>query len=213
MYKKLEDEFKAEFKHEIKSFDNVNILRLLPAILSRKECNDLLNAYPETTKKNKRNRLVIRLLYSTGIRIAELSNLKYCDLNFDDNTIFIRSGKGDKDRYVCCDVETMKILKEKLKNFQLSDNIFKVSIRQLRRIVEKAGTITGISEKYEAMNRVFSAHSLRHAFATHCYENGMRIFTLKKLLGHQYLGTTEIYISTAARYDVLEYLRSGVFRG
>ena len=92
MYKKLEDEFKAEFKHEIKSFDNVNILRLLPAILSRKECNDLLNAYPETTKKNKRNRLVIRILYSTGIRIAELSNLKYCDLNFDDNTIFIRSG-------------------------------------------------------------------------------------------------------------------------
>ena len=75
----------------------------------------------------------------------------------------------------------MKILKEKLKDLQLSDNIFKISIRQLRRIVEKAGTITGISEKYEAMNRVFSAHSLRHAFATHCYENGMRIFTLKKL--------------------------------
>ena len=76
-----------------------------------------------------------------------------------------------------------------------------ISVRQIRRIVEEAGEITGISQKYAAMDRVFSSHSLRHAFATHCYENGMRTLTLKKLMGHEYLATTEIYLYTSMQVD------------
>jgi integrase len=90
----------------------------------------------------------------------------------------------------------------------LSESIFGLTLRQLRRIVEKAGEIVGIPQKYKGMDRVFSPHSLRHAFATHSYENGMRTLTLKKLLGHEFLGTTEIYIFTAMKYDVAEYRRT-----
>lgn len=62
------------------------------------------------------------------------------------------------------------------------------------------------------MDRVFSAHSLRHTYASHCYENGMRLFSLRKLLGHEYLGTTLIYVDTAVRYDYDEYVKTHPFK-
>jgi hypothetical protein len=68
--------------------------------------------------------------------------------------------------------------------------------------------MTGISEKYEAMGRVFSTHSMRHAYATHCYENSMRLPTLQRFLGHEYILTTMVYLYTAQRYNVLEYGRT-----
>ncbi|MBI2264684.1 MAG: tyrosine-type recombinase/integrase [Armatimonadetes bacterium] len=83
---------------------------------------------------------------------------------------------------------------------KLEDSVFGLTLRQLRRIVERAADIVGIPQRYKAMERIFSPHSLRHAFATHSYENGMRVLTLKKLLGHEFLGTTEIYIFTAIRH-------------
>jgi len=59
------------------------------------------------------------------------------------------------------------------------------------------------------MERYFSPHSFRHAYATHSYENGMRVFTLKKLLGHEWLETTTIYIYTAMKYEIEEYRGTG----
>ena len=92
-------------------------------------------------------------------------------------TIFIREGKGGKDRYVCADPETFEMLKawQEEGNKSPYDSVPGVKVRQIRRIVEKAGDMTGVSQKYDAMDRVFSAHSFRHAFATHLYENGMSI--------------------------------------
>ena len=55
------------------------------------------------------------------------------------------------------------------------------------------------------MDRKFSPHSLRHAFATHAFENGMRVFILKRLLGHEYIGTTQIYVNTATTLNITEY--------
>jgi len=207
IYKSWIDELKAEFKTELKRVKNVDLSRTLPAVLSRKECNKLMNFYQNGKKYDERNYLAIRILYATGIRIGELSNIRFCDFNYDNQTIFIRQGKGKKDRYVIIDKDSLKLINKfkKKKNKILSDKLFNVEKRQLQNIVERAGDKTGISEKYDGMNRRFSAHSLRHAFATHSFENGMRIFILKKILGHEYLGTTEIYVNTASVLNLKEY--------
>jgi len=65
--------------------------------------------------------------------------------------------------------------------------------------------ITGISKRYEAMRRSFSQHSFRHAFTTHCAENGMDLFTPKKLMGHAFLETTELYVATSMEKAKREY--------
>ncbi len=213
MFRTTEEEIRSELQEEFPNLtDTDDVSNFLPAVLTRQECKQLIEFYPWGKKADeKRNHLVIRVLYATGVRIAELEALKYCDIDYKNRVVFVRLGKGAKDRYCCIEQETA----DKLKEFQGSDpldaSIFKITDRQLRRIVEKAGTETGIAAKYAAMGRVFSPHSFRHAFATHCYENGIRIFSLKKLLGHEFIGTTEIYISTAANYELLEYDKCNPF--
>lgn len=203
-YSSARSELSAELKPELGPKAKVG--RKLPAILTRDECNDLMNAY-QTGKKAARNRLIIRLLYATGMRIEEFANLKFCDIFYDNETIFIRDGKGGKDRYVCADPGTFDMLKawQQDGNKSPSDFVPGVKVRQIRRIVEKAGDMTGVSQKYDAMGRVFSAHSFRHAFATHLYENGMSIFAIKKLLGHEFLSTTEMYINCTIEQAHKEY--------
>ena len=204
-----EEEIIHELKREIKGLVSWSRHRdrKLPAILSRQECHSLMNAF----KKGRlafRNNLIVRTLYSTGVRVEELSNLKFCDVNYDSQTIFIRSGKGNKDRYCCADKGTLELLRTWQEGKGYGDSVFGISKRQIRKIVEKAGVLTGVSQKYDAMQRVFSCHSLRHAFATHSYENGIRVPTLRMLLGHEHLGTTMVYLYTAKKYDVIEYNRT-----
>ncbi len=186
----------------------------LPATLAREECRELMTAYKEG-KWAFRNNLISGIFYATGMRGEELENLQVCDLFYDQGTIFVRAGKGDKDRYVCCDEETFRLIRQWCEEQKkgLADPVIGLSVRQIRRIVEEAGEITGIAQKYAAMGRVFSSHSLRHAFATHCYENGMRTLTLKKLMGHEFLTTTEIYLYTSMRYEVEEFKKVGPLGG
>ncbi|VUT25401.1 MAG: putative tyrosine recombinase XerC-like protein [Candidatus Methanolliviera sp. GoM_asphalt] len=206
IYKSPREEIAAELRDELGP--KAEEKHKLPAILTREECKKLLNAFKKG-KKAPRNRLIIRLLYATGIRIEELANLKFCDIFYDNQTIFIREGKGKKDRYVCADLKTFELLKKWQEAGQedkpLEDSVPGIKIRQIRRIVEKAGDITGISQKYDAMNRIYSAHSFRHAFATHLFENGMSLFAIKKLLGHEFLETTEIYINCTIEQARKEY--------
>ena len=155
----------------------------------------------------------MRLLYTTGMRIGELDNLKFCDVNYDDQRIFIRAGKGDKDRYVLTDKRTLEELKEWQGDKQVSERVVGIRIRQLRRVVERAGAITGIAAKYEAMGRTYSPHCFRHAFATHLYEQGTSLFVIKKLLGHEYLTTTEIYVTCSMETMRKEYNKFNPFKG
>ena len=208
-YANYEEEIRAELQEEFPDLGDKDPTDLLPAVLTRTECQQLIDFYK--LPKDLRNHLVIRVLYASGLRIGELAALQYCDIDYDRRVVFVRLGKGEKDRYVCIDAATTELLKQFQGEQPITEKIFKITDRQLRRIVEKAGTETGIAEKYEAMGRVFSPHSFRHAFATHCYENGIRIFSLKKLLGHEYSGTTEIYVRTAVNYEILEYDKCNPF--
>jgi site-specific recombinase XerD len=210
-YKSPQEEFEAELKpelREIKAKENK-----LPAVLSRKEFRELIPAF-KRGKLAFRNNLIVRLFYATGMRVEELEGLRFCGLSYDTHrrTIFVRSGKGGKDRYCCADERTFNQLREWQRGKKLEDPVCGVKKRQIKRVVEKAGELTGISQKYDAMDRVFSCHSFRHAFATHSCENGMSIFTLKKLLGHEYLNTTAIYIHLSMEAAGKEYSETNPLR-
>jgi integrase/recombinase XerD len=91
--------------------------------------------------------------------------------------------------------------------------IIGLQTRQLHRIVREYGLQTGLVQKYEAMMRSFSPHSLRHAFATHRHDAGMDLAVLQKLLGHRYLTTTMIYVQTSMRDASKQYRKSDPLRG
>jgi len=211
-YKSAQDEIRWELREEFGGLPEKygwTRDRLLPATLSGEECRALMTAFTKG-KFARSNNLVLRTFYSTGMRIEEMENLRFCDVNFGRKEVFVRAGKGEKDRYTVADSETLRQLKAWMEDEgkKLEDSVFGILLRQIRRVVEEAGKITGISEKYEAMGRVFSAHSLRHAFATHCYEAGMRLPTLQKLLGHDYILTTMIYLYVSHKSDIEEYERT-----
>lgn len=185
IYEELVDELGEEALHG----------KRLPCVPSPREVRDLIEVAPPV-----RDRLIIRLLYSSGMRVGELTALKKAHVRPSQRLVFIDKGKGTKDRYVCVDPKTMRMLKDWLEDKPEEAHVFDVEDRQINRIVKKYGDVLGLVKKYDAMGRSFSPHSLRHSFATHCYENHMDLLTLRKLLGHRYLTTTEIYIYTAMKY-------------
>lgn len=146
--------------------------------------------------ENIKHKLIIKLLYSSGIRLSELLGLKRKDIDFDRNIINIRGGKGAKDR--------ITLLSESLKNDLLryySKMQFKTeyvleghnglySKKSVQKILETAGKKVGIK---------VHPHMLRHSFATHLLEAGTDIRYIQKLLGHSDMKTTEIYTTVSNR--------------
>ncbi|CAM9319903.1 unnamed protein product, partial [Phaeothamnion confervicola] len=179
--------------------------KTLPATPTREEIRQLLEAPSLTDRTGPRDRLILRTLYATGIRLAELCALKFADINYEGQSLFIRDGKGAKDRYVLADVQTMAMLKQWQGDQGPEAVVFDLSDRQIERLVTQYGTQTGLTQKYAAMDRGLSPHSFRHAYATHFYENGVDLFTLKRLMGHAYLDVTENYIEVAVHRSLEQY--------
>jgi site-specific recombinase XerD len=166
--------------------------RTLPAILSRPEVMDCIQA-----GKTPRNRLVVRVLYSTGVRIQELEHFRVADIGYDERVMFVREGKGHKDRRVCVDAGTLSALRDYTRAMAPEASLFGLSRKQLYRVVRASGEALGLVARYAGLGRRFSPHAFRHSYATHCYENGMDPLALKKLLGHEYLATTELYVEVS----------------
>lgn len=128
---------------------------------TRDDCRQLIVAYKDEEFAT-RNNTMMRTFYASGVRIGEGRNLVGADINSENRTGFVRSGKGGRDRYVCIDDETLAQLKIWMKDRSPADSLFGISIPQLARVIEKAGRMTGVSPKYEALKRRFSPHSFRH---------------------------------------------------
>ncbi|MEK6932876.1 MAG: tyrosine-type recombinase/integrase [Nanoarchaeota archaeon] len=162
----------------------------LPIILSRGELKKLFSSI-----YNKKHRLIIQFIYSSGLRVSEIINLKIQDLELNKSYGFVRNGKGNKDRIFIV-AETLKediknlIEKEKLKT---EDYLFntnrksKYNIRSIQQIIKNAVKIAGVNKK-------ISPHTLRHSFATHLIENGYSVSEIQALLGHKSPETTMIYL-------------------
>ncbi len=145
-----------------------------------------------------RDRLILELLYATGVRVSELSNIKISDINLKNKTIKI-FGKGNKERNVCygdyCGDILNIYIKEKRNEFIknnnneyliLSNNGNKITVRSIQNIIHKLIKETCIKKN-------ITPHILRHTFATHMLNEGCDILTVQELLGHSSLDTTQVY--------------------
>ena len=153
---------------------------------------------PYRYRKNAiRDKLIISMLYYTGIRRAELLNLNWNDLNLDNSTLLIRSGKGNKDRIIPIH-KTLQPLIESYLNLRLPLKDNALFVGQYGRKLCKCSFTIILKMHLTASGLVkkgYSAHSFRHSFATHLIESGADLFKVQRLLGHQSLDTTKVYIN------------------
>jgi integrase/recombinase XerD len=161
----------------------------LPTVLTKKEILMLFESL-----NSKKSRLMVSLMYSTGMRVSELISLKIENLEFENKIGYIRQAKGNKDRIF----NIPEFLISRLKKYAEKQNFLKqiylfpgrngkkMSSRNIQKIVKKAGQKAQI-------NKEVHCHALRHSFATHLLENDVGIRKIQVLLGHASISTTEIY--------------------
>lgn len=185
----------AELRSELVSAEDRKGERL-PAVLSRDEILELLDiSRPlRDNRDDQRDHLMLRTFYATGCRISEIAKFIVADLYLSELKAFVRDGKGDKDRYVLLDPTTAELLAQFVAGLAPDAKVFEVGERQISRIIQGFAEQIGIPERYTAMGRNFSPHSLRHTCATHLYESGMDIYMLKEILGHSSISVTREYI-------------------
>ncbi len=157
--------------------------------------NDLLEIINESskTKDGVRDRLIIEMLYATGVRVSELVNIKYDNIDFDNKRIIV-TGKGNKQRIVYFGDYALEILNEYIKTHDRNkDNYLftnskggKITDRGIRYIIDN------IMSQLSVKTHV-TPHVLRHTFATDMLNNGCDIKVVQELLGHSSLRTTEVY--------------------
>ena len=159
------------------------------------EAEDIIKliSKPDTkTFKGLRDRLILELLFSTGLRVSELQKLDVADLNIERGEIPVR-GKGGKVRVVFLSESAKKVLSEYLIAIGDCEPLIvnkidgsRLSVRSIERIVSKYAKAAGISKKV-------SPHTLRHTFATDLLINGADLRSVQSLLGHSNISTTQIY--------------------
>ena len=163
----------------------------IPIVLTKGEIQQLFKA-TETLKSN----LILQLLYSSGLRVSEIVNLKPIDLDYNENIGWVREGKGKKDRMFIISKKLSSKLEKFTKKHPNWNYLFSkdkpLTTRNIQKIVQLTARKAGIEKSVHP-------HTLRHSFATHLLENGVDIAKIQRLLGHASLTTTQIYlhISTA----------------
>jgi len=182
----------------------------LPHFLTFEEIEKLINVIDTDTPLGLRDRALIETLYATGMRVSEVLSLKRGDINFEEEIIRVR-GKGEKERIVpinrvalfylkeYTEKARIKILKGKENEFLfLNKNGKKLSRVGFWKILRKYGLKAGIKTLYP--------HIIRHTFATHMLMNGCDLKTLKILLGHSSISTTQVYTHVTKTYlhEVME---------
>jgi integrase/recombinase XerD len=165
----------------------------LPVVLTHKEIKDLID-----NTENIKHRLLIELLYSTGLRLSECINLQYCDLDLNDGTGWVRLGKGAKDRIFIVSEIFKKDLLDYIKKKNAGGKGYIFSINGRKMSSSGIQHAIKISAQRAGIDKPVHVHTLRHSFATHLLENGVDIRKIQKLLGHSNLQTTQIYTQVSS---------------
>ena len=179
-----------------KSVTSPKLDKRLPVFLNKDQISLLLNLSDSSDYNELRNNLILEIFYSTGIRISELVKIKIVDINLVDSSINIL-GKGNKKRIVIIGNYAKKKLEDYLNydDVEKSDYLFQ-KLRKSKNNYLSERTVFNIVKKYTAKvtrNEKISPHSLRHTFATHLLNNGADLMSVKELLGHKDLSSTQIY--------------------
>ncbi|MFH1592245.1 MAG: site-specific tyrosine recombinase/integron integrase [Candidatus Woesearchaeota archaeon] len=159
--------------------------KTLPVVLTKQEVKDLIKA-----TKFQKTFLIINLLYGCGFRVSEVVNLKPTDLDFSENSGWVREGKGKKDRLFKIPEKISTELKEYIESQPNNKYLFSesepLSSRNIQYLIDRA-------TKKAQLKKKVTPHTLRHSFATHLYESGEDLLVIQRLLGHENLETTKIY--------------------
>jgi len=166
----------------------------LPMVLSKEEIVKVLSL-----EKNPKHRLLLMLVYSSGLRVSEVVALKKEHIDLSRKVIYVRLGKGRKDRSTLLSEKAASFIEEYYEFFEIEKWLFPgqpvtrhLTIRSAQNIFDKAVRRAGIAKK-------ITIHGLRHTFATHLLESGTDIRYIQTLLGHANLRTTERYTHVAKR--------------
>ena len=170
---------------DIKKIDLPKKDKALPQVLSQEEVKKILE-FSETLK----SKLMMSMLYSSGLRVSELVNLKKNDLDLKEKMGWVRKGKGNKDRIFSISESLCTELKlyfdKHPENIYLFSKDKPLTTRNIQKIIQKIAKNAGIQKKV-------TPHTLRHSFATHLLESGTDIRVIQVLLGHSNLSTTQLY--------------------
>ena len=185
----------------------------LPPVMSAREIKALID-----TVKNIKHRTIIMLLYSSGLRVSEISHLKITDIDSKNMRIKVVQGKGAKDRYTLLSQQVLLELRAYYIIYKPKEYLFNgsgpgrpVSVRSIQHLVQKALIQLGLDSKN------YTVHTIRHSFATHLVDNGTDLHTVKELLGHSCLQTTMRYMPLTTKriegivnpYDTLPQNKEG----
>lgn len=164
----------------------------LPVVLSHRECRLLF-----ASGKILKHRVLLSLIYSGGLRLKEVRNLRQSDLDYDRMMIHIRQTKYNKDRYVPLSPLMLTGLRKYLAAYSPQAYLFNGKTHGSQLSATAVQWSMRMAVKRSGIDKQASIHTLRHSYATHLLESGMDIDTLSKLLGHANLHTTMVYLHVA----------------
>lgn len=167
----------------------------LPTVMHVEEVFALINAL-----KNIKHKTLVTLLYSTGMRLSEIANLKIADIDSKLMRIKVVSGKGNKDRFVLLSPLVLVQLRAYYLLYRPSIFLFngagagkKYAVRTIQHIVQNTLAKIGLE------NKNYSVHTIRHSFATHLIDNGADIQLIQELLGHHHISQTTQYLHLSSK--------------
>lgn len=185
----------------------------LPTVLSLDEIELIMNSIDVSTKEGQRNRAILEVLYSCGLRISELVNIKFSDLFFDEGFIKVE-GKGSKQRLVPISHTAVREIENYLyyrKNIAVKKGQENVLFLSNRGTAISRIMVFHFIKQYAAQAgivKTVSPHTFRHSFATHLLEGGANIRAIQLMLGHEKITTTEIYTHMDREYlrqEIIEH--------
>ncbi len=186
-------------KNPVELMDSPKAQRPLPKALSQDDVNMLINSPNSSSLLGLRDKAILELLYGSGLRVSEVSNLTSDNLNLESQIVTIREGKGGKDRVIpltpascrAISLYTNNRFSEKPewreeKHIFLNHSGTPLTTRSIARLIDKYS-------RRLAMMMNITPHQFRHSFATHLLNNGADIRAVQEMLGHASLSTTQIY--------------------
>jgi site-specific recombinase XerD len=149
--------------------------------------------------ENLKHKTMLCLAYSAGLRVSEIVNMRLVDIDSKRMVIMVRQAKGKKDRMVMLSEKILRLLREYYLNYKPAywvfegNNGIQYSTRSVQEVIQQAKHKAGITKKG-------SIHALRHSFATHLLEAGTDLLSIKELLGHNSLRTTNVYLHVSRKH-------------
>ena len=178
-------------KQKFKNIPYTKVDKNIPIILSVEEIQSMFNVC-----ENKKHKLILALLYSCSLRVSELINLKWKDVDRSRMVIYILNAKGGKDRQVGLNNALLKLMEDYYREYRTQSFIFsgqfgeKYSDRSVGQVVKQLAKKAGINK------RVYT-HLIRHCSASHLLDGGLDINMIQRWLGHSSVKTTSIYLHTS----------------